>query len=175
MPAFLSHVPYHAYIDHGNGTHSTSYSPDYAHADLRTALRNFIAALGARYDGDPRIGFITVGLLGFWGEWHTWPHEDWMASVTVMNEVLDAYGTAFDETRLLVREPKDGTGMGQRRLGFHDDSFAYSTGNPPDLQPDSLSMAIPARKGTGRSGGGRASQGTGGRAGKGPRPPGRGR
>lgn len=132
MPAFLSHVPFHTYTDHGNGTHHTSYSPDYAHADLRTALRNFIAALGARYDGDPRIGFITVGLLGFWGEWHTWPHEDWMASVTVMNEVLDAYGTAFDETRLLVREPKDGTGMGQRRLGFHDDSFAYSTLPPPD-------------------------------------------
>jgi hypothetical protein len=30
----------------------------------------FIAALGRRYDGDSRIGFITAGLLGGWGEWH---------------------------------------------------------------------------------------------------------
>ena len=29
----------------------------------------------ARYDGDPRIGFVQLGLLGFWGEWHTYPYD----------------------------------------------------------------------------------------------------
>ncbi len=37
------------------------HTPDYEDPRLRSALTNFIAALGARYDGDPRIGFITAG------------------------------------------------------------------------------------------------------------------
>lgn len=44
------------------------HTPDYEDLRLRAALTNDIAALGARYDGDPRIGFITAGLLGTWGE-----------------------------------------------------------------------------------------------------------
>jgi len=127
VPAFLSHVPKNAYTDYNNGKSATSYSPDYSHADLRQALSSLIAALGAKYDGDPRIGFIQVGLLGFWGEWHTYPHNDWMASTTVMNEVLTAFQNAFSKTHLLMREPKSGVDCNRPRLGFHDDSFAYTT------------------------------------------------
>lgn len=130
VPGFLSHVPKQAYTDHGNGTEATSYSPDYAHADLQRALLNFIAALGARYDNDPRVGFITAGLLGFWGEWHTHPHTDWMPSAAFMDQVLDAFGEAFPHTLILAREPKAGVAMDRPRLGFHDDSFAYQTLGP---------------------------------------------
>jgi len=31
-----------------------------------------LPTLYQRYDGDTRIGYIQLGLLGFWGEWHTW-------------------------------------------------------------------------------------------------------
>jgi len=55
----------HSYTDYDNN--GQSISPDYENPLLRQAMTNFIAALGARYDGDPRIGFITLGLLGFWG------------------------------------------------------------------------------------------------------------
>lgn len=119
----------HAYTDYGNA--HTSVSPDYENALLRQALTNFIAALGARYDGDPRVGFITVGLLGFWGEWHTYPYDWWFASVSVQNEVLTAYERAFTRTRLLVRKPA-GSNPAARRLGYHDDSFAYETLAPPN-------------------------------------------
>lgn len=127
VPGFLSGVSKNAYTDFGNGTSATSYSPDYSNADLQRALLNFIAALGARYDNDPRIGFITAGLLGFWGEWHTSPHSTWMANATFMGQVLDAFETAFPHTLILAREPKTGVNMNRPRLGFHDDSFAYST------------------------------------------------
>jgi hypothetical protein len=127
VPSFLSAVPRNSYTDHGNGTHATSYSPDYGNADLQRAVLGFIAALGARYDGDPRIAFITAGLLGFWGEWHTFPHDAWMATPAFMNQVLDAYQSAFPRTLILVREPKTGVDMDRPRLGFHDDSFAYTT------------------------------------------------
>ncbi len=71
------------------------HTPDYEYPRLRAALTNFIAALGARYDGDPRIGFITAGLLGTWGEWHCYPHTEWFASKAVQAEVMDAYEAAF--------------------------------------------------------------------------------
>jgi hypothetical protein len=117
-----------SYTDYGNN--GKSVSPDYENPLLDQALTNFIAALGARYDGDPRIGFITLGLLGFWGEWHTYPHDSWFASTTVQNAVMTAYEAAFTKTKLLVRYPS-GSNPAARRLGYHDDSFAYQTIDPP--------------------------------------------
>jgi hypothetical protein len=86
---------------------------------------SFIQALGRRYDGDPRIGFIEVGLIGFWGEWHTFPHDEWIASLTTMDLVLHTYTSAFHQTKLLVRFPADPINLFP--LGYHDDSFAYDT------------------------------------------------
>ena len=132
VPDFLSHVTKHAYTEYDNGKHFSSYAPDYENLDLRRALTSFIAAFGKRYDGDPRIGFITIGLLGFWGEWHTYPHIEWMASTAVQNEVLDAFDASFNVTKLLLREPKENTNAAQRHIGYHDDSFAYETLPPTD-------------------------------------------
>ncbi|MBC7790374.1 MAG: DUF4832 domain-containing protein, partial [Anaerolineae bacterium] len=108
------------------------HTPDYEDPRLRAALTNFIAALGARYDGDPRIGFITAGLLGTWGEWHCYPHSEWFASKTVQAEVMDAYQAAFRKTPVLLRYPAGDNDNahapnGRRSFGYHDDSFAWST------------------------------------------------
>jgi Domain of unknown function (DUF4832) len=136
VPAFLSHVPKQLYTDHGNGTgnpNNTSYSPDYTHVDLRRAIVNFIKAFGEKYDKDPRIGFITAGLLGFWGEWHTYTGSGpSVASIpeTLMGDVLDAYKLAFPSKMILARGPVDSIRQKMQdytRLGFHDDSFALST------------------------------------------------
>ena len=108
------------------------HTPDYEDPRLRAALTNFIAALGVRYDGDPRIGFITAGLLGTWGEWHCHPHSEWFASRTVQAEVMDAYAAAFKKTPVLLRYPagdqdRSHAPNGQRAFGYHDDSFAWAT------------------------------------------------
>jgi len=76
-------------------------TPDYEDKNLRRALVNFIAALGKKYDGDPRIGFVTAGLLGTWGEWHTYPRGELFASKTVQAEVMDVYAAAFQVTPVL--------------------------------------------------------------------------
>lgn len=107
-------------------------TPDYEDARLRKVMQQFIAALGKKYDGDPRIGFITAGLLGTWGEWHDYPHDELFASKQVQAEVLDAYEAAFRTTPILVRYPAGArharwADNAQRRLGYHDDSFAWST------------------------------------------------
>jgi hypothetical protein len=146
IPDFLLHGPdgiagtkddlaMRSYSEFGN--EGVSLSPNYDDPSLRAALLNFIAALGKRYDGDPRIGFLQLGLLGFWGEWHTYPYNgsggkpDWFAAASVQEEILTAFDHAFDRTPLLVREPKSPS-FANHSIGYHDDSFAFSTLTPPN-------------------------------------------
>lgn len=110
----------------------TCYSPDYDDERMVSALESFIAAVGKRYDGDPRIGFITAGLLGSWGEWQTYPREDLFASPSTQKLVLETYEKAFDTTPILLRYPvgKDDehwAANAHYNMGFHDDSFAWGT------------------------------------------------
>jgi hypothetical protein len=111
---------------------AVDHTPDYEDPRLRAALTNFIAALGARYDGDPRVGFITAGLLGTWGEWHCYPHSEWFASKRVQTEVMDTYDAAFRKTPILLRYPAGDhdpahAANSRREFGYHDDSFAWAT------------------------------------------------
>ncbi|MCX7699618.1 MAG: DUF4832 domain-containing protein, partial [Gemmataceae bacterium] len=111
---------------------ATVETPDYENRSLRRSLKNFIAAFGRQYDGDPRIGFITAGLLGTWGEWHTYPREELFASPEVQREVMDSYEAAFRTTPILLRYPVGDNQPGKarnadRRFGYHDDSFAWAT------------------------------------------------
>ena len=120
--------------------HAPIETPDYADPNLRRCLRDFIAALGKRYDGDRRIGFITAGLLGVWGEWHDYPHEELWAGKDVQGEVLNAYAAAFHTTPILLRYPAGEqhhtqTSNAHLPFGYHDDSFAWATletGRPTD-------------------------------------------
>lgn len=75
---------------------------------------------------------MPLGLLGTWGEWHHYPHEEWFASKTVQIEVMDAYASAFRKTRVLARYPTDEKNAAyapnhRRAIGYHDDSFACAT------------------------------------------------
>jgi hypothetical protein len=113
------------------GNNGVSVAPDYSDPRLVSALENFITAFGRRYDGDPRIGFITLGLIGFWGEWHTWPYdgwtkpENWMPGTEILTGILNGYESAFDRTRLLARYPSPQNKT--LNIGYHDDSFAFET------------------------------------------------
>lgn len=108
------------------------WTPDYSDPRMRQALKNFITALGGKYDGDPRVGFITAGLLGTWGEWHTYPRNELFASKEVQTEVLDAFARSFKVTPVLLRYPADKdtwekAATNGHPFGYHDDSFAWAT------------------------------------------------
>ncbi|WP_211305360.1 DUF4832 domain-containing protein [Crossiella equi] len=116
-------------------------SPDYDSPFLVSALKGFIGALGARYDNDPRLGFLHLGLIGLWGEWHTWPYDTDTSSDTYPNymptdangaEIINAFHRAFPRTRLELRYPGLAGGAADRlsRIGYHDDSFCYREGSP---------------------------------------------
>jgi len=108
------------YSVYGN---TTSVSPNWEDANLRTAMTNFITALGARYDNDPRIAVMQVGLLGFYAEWHdeTVP----FASFTVQDEVMRAYSNAFPHTLMTMRTASTTNAAGP--FGYHDDGFCEDT------------------------------------------------
>jgi hypothetical protein len=130
----------HRYKHNDSRPPKDTETPDYSNPQLRACLHKFVIELGKRYDGDPRIGFITAGLLGAWGEWHTYPREELWASQDVQKEVLDAYESAFKKTPILLRYPaKEGDSAqvanAHRPFGYHDDSFAWATlktGKPND-------------------------------------------
>ncbi|MCM8543133.1 MAG: DUF4832 domain-containing protein [Lentisphaeraceae bacterium] len=100
-------------------------SPDYKDENLIKAMEASIKAMGKKYDGDPRIGFITVGYLGHWGEWHTYPNEHLMAKRDVQLRIIKAFYTSFKETKFLLRYPDYWDKS--MPCGFHDDSFCAET------------------------------------------------
>lgn len=115
-----------AYNEYGGGQ-----SPDYDDPRMIAGLERLIAALGQRYNHHPRIAFIQLGLLGFWGEWHTYPRPKLHASPATEQRVIDAYRKAFPDKSLMVRYARDYAGQ-QTWIGFHDDMFPEDTDNGKD-------------------------------------------
>lgn len=115
-----------AYEDHGGGK-----SPDYDDPRMVEGMERLIAALGKRYNADPRIAFVQLGLLGFWGEWHTFPRPKLYASPDTERRIVDAYRKAFPAKSLMVRYARGHPGQ-QDWIGFHDDMFPEDTDNGKD-------------------------------------------
>lgn len=107
-------------------------TPDYEDPRLRRALQSFIAAIGKKYDGDPRLSYLTAGILGLWGEWHNYPRAELGASKETERIVLNAYEKAFSQTPVLLRYPANEghyahAENNRRPFGYHDDSFNWAT------------------------------------------------
>ncbi len=133
LPDFLSRqgVKITAW-DTGDTGPGIAHTPDYRDPRLLATLEAFIAALGERYDGDPRIGYITAGLLGLWGEWHTHPRSELFAPKAVQKRILTSYTTAFPTTPILLRYPAGNADPlyaenSNLPFGYHDDSFDWAT------------------------------------------------
>lgn len=128
------------YSDHGGGL-----SPDYRDPKLQKALLKFIAALGARYNDNPRVAFLQIGMLGFWGEWHTWPKLEMFADESFQKAVIDGMLKAFPDKKLMARNPSTAAG-GYSSIGWHDDMIPQDT-----LGPDEW-MFLPSMKAAGKDG-----------------------
>ena len=112
------------YTDYGGGQ-----SPDYNHPAFVAGMERLIAAMGARYDRNPRVAFVQLGFLGYWGEWHTYPHLDWFATPATQERVFAAAHTAFPNKVLMNRYP-GGSARSLDWIGFFDDLFPQDTDGP---------------------------------------------
>jgi len=128
FPAFLTNAPlsipvyFYSSCD-GDGPGIT---PDWNHPAMITQLVQFVQAFAQRYDGDPRITAVQVGLLGLWGEWHQSGCDNRAPSNAVKIAVRDAYAAAFTNTPLQTRYPGNPDAVGVE-FGFHEDYFPSFT------------------------------------------------
>ena len=121
--------------------------------DPRTlqALKNFINAFAARYDTsgpnggpDPRIAYMTAGLIGLWGEWHEWPYDgevdspNMMASAATVQQIVSTYQQAFHNIQVEIRYAYLAGVAGDPAIGLHDDSWDYRETNNGALCGDTL-------------------------------------
>ena len=114
-------------------------SPDYDDPRTIKALTSFISAFGKKYDGDPRLGIVSMGLIGLWGEWHMWPAEQLFPTDASVMRYIDAFDSAFDRTKIEIRYPRLAKGYPvKKNLGFHDDSFFFRENGKGVTLPRSL-------------------------------------
>ncbi|WP_197454445.1 DUF4832 domain-containing protein [Stieleria varia] len=114
------------YTQYGGGL-----SPDYNDPKMVAAMERLISAMGRRFNDDHRVAFIQLGLLGHWGEWHTFPRTELDADDTPRRRVIAAYRNAFPDKQLMVRTANGHAGT-QDWIGFHDDMFPEDTDNGED-------------------------------------------
>ncbi|MGQ0577110.1 MAG: DUF4832 domain-containing protein [Pseudonocardia sp.] len=77
--------------------------PDWNSESFLAGYADLMKALGARYDGDPRLGFVDVGGYGSFGEYHLFSDDAGPVGTPITPEnsrrlvqsVLDAFPTTF--------------------------------------------------------------------------------
>lgn len=111
--------------------------PDFADPIFLHHLENFLAALGEKYNGDPRIELIDVGTIGTWGEGHTVEGDGVIYPLDVVKKHFDLHCKYFPDTFVvcnddhMVSRIPNGQGEVQavldyanaRGMGVQDDSI----------------------------------------------------
>ena len=114
MPAGVDNVAVPTYLTtlmpHGRWLPNTSsgkqaYEPDWNDPHYIARAQALIAALGQRYNNDPRLGWIDMFPYGDWGEWHTYGFPDALiAPMNLVNQhkLIDANIAAFSHKRIMM-------------------------------------------------------------------------
>ncbi len=116
-----------------NGRYITDYNdPKY----VREAIQA-INALADRYDDDPRIHSFQLGVIGYWGEWHTFGSSfngnSYQITRDTESKILNAYRDAFDTVKLVARYPYRSVMAEANDLGFHNDFFKPNNGHSDEF------------------------------------------
>lgn len=69
---------------------------------------------------------MECGLIGHWGEWHT-TDSIGMPTTEQKCTLLNTLNSSFKNLKLIARYPDDANLKNLPAIGFHDDSFTYST------------------------------------------------
>lgn len=91
-------VPMHPYEIDGK----PGMAPEWDDTIFLEAHRKLIHALGERYDGDPRLGWLDIGSYGFWGEWHVFENDHLAGSEDTKRQILEHYFEAFPNTPMVI-------------------------------------------------------------------------
>ena len=73
---------------------------DYSSDQFKTRLRRLIQRLGQCWDNDPRVAWIQMGIIGYWGE-----HHSPSPTAEIQQLMGDEFTAAFQNKMVLVRYP----------------------------------------------------------------------
>lgn len=76
--------------------------PEFNDPVFLAKLQDFLGAMAARYDGDPRIAFIDIRSYGNWGEGHMYPFGGHVLTPVEFQQHVDLHLQAFHRTRLCI-------------------------------------------------------------------------
>lgn len=79
--------------------------PDWNSESFLDGYADLMKALGARYDGDPRLGFVDVGGYGSWGEYHVYDLNGETISRENSKRLVQSVLDAFPNTYVLMMTP----------------------------------------------------------------------
>ena len=85
-----------------------AYVPDWNDPDFMERAKALLNALGKRYNNDPRLGILDIGMYGRWGEWHCsgikYPTPEGAQEITEENirAIIDMHTEAFPNKRLVM-------------------------------------------------------------------------
>jgi len=92
------------------------WEPDYNDPIFLDKLDRFLAALAARYDGNPEVAFVDVGSFGVWGEGHTFASTRIRYPAETVIRHIDLYRKHFKKTLLAANDDYVMTENGERAI-----------------------------------------------------------
>lgn len=113
------------------------YITDYNDPNYLSQAERAIEELGKRFDNDPRVYGFQLGVIGYWGEWHTFGSEfdgdSYEITETTQRRILNAYQNAFSRSKLFARYPYRDLMQSTTNIGFHNDFFRPNNGHSAEF------------------------------------------
>jgi len=103
----------------GRGTYwpADMTTGDYSSSQFKQRVVNLIEKLGQAWDNDPRVAYVEMGLIGYWGEQHN-PY----ISKELQILMGDTFQSSFHNKRVMIRHYWNFSG---HPYGIYWDSFAH--------------------------------------------------
>lgn len=127
------------------------WEPDYDDAVFLEKLDRFLAAMAARYDGNPEVAFVDVGSFGVWGEGHLWSSTQLEYPPDTVIRHIDLHLKHFQNTLLVAND--DFAFQGEEILAYaldkgltlRDDSILVQPGESAYFHADMAQAFWPHR------------------------------
>jgi hypothetical protein len=91
---------------------------DYSSSQFTQRVARLVARLGEVWDNDPRVAYVEMGLIGFWGE-----HHSPAPTAEIQTLLTGAFTNAFRNKLVMIRHPW--SEFRSYPFGGHWDSWAH--------------------------------------------------
>jgi len=128
----------------GQSAKAWCWDPDFGDPIFLKKLDAFVAALAARYDGDPSVAYVHIGSYGLWGEGHTFmtsqvPDDK---ADKIVRKHIDLYVKHFPNTLLAISDDI----VGHDKPGRHFPLTDYALSKGVSIHDDSIMVQPPPRQ-----------------------------